>query len=100
MKEMPIPVAAQRDPDSVEMLRVWIAEKGLWCSVKIGMYRDTMDVAEEKAWGTILADATRHIANALADKYGANTAESIRRIRQSFLEELADPTSETTGDFG
>jgi len=27
-------------------LRVWIAERELHCSMKVGMYRETMDVAE------------------------------------------------------
>jgi hypothetical protein len=47
------------------MLRVWIAEKKLHCSMKVGMYRETMNIPEEKAWGKILADVARHFANAL-----------------------------------
>lgn len=54
MNERPIPAAAKRDPDSVEMLRVWVAEKQLHSSLKIGMYRDGMGIDEEAAWGTIL----------------------------------------------
>ena len=53
MNERPIPEAALRDEDAVEMLRVWIAEKKLHCSMKVGMYRETTKIAEEKAWGTI-----------------------------------------------
>ncbi|MYN42917.1 DUF5076 domain-containing protein [Duganella sp. FT109W] len=65
MNERPIPSAARRDIDAVEMLRVWVAEKQLHCSLKIGMYRDGMGIDEELAWGTILADAARHILKAL-----------------------------------
>ncbi|TWC06858.1 uncharacterized protein DUF5076 [Bradyrhizobium macuxiense] len=99
MKEMSIPAAALRDPESVEMLRVWIAEKSLWCSIKVGMYREAMNASEETAWGTILADATRHIADALAKEYEADASNTIQRIRQAFLDELADPTSKVSGDF-
>ena len=65
--ERPIPPSALRDPNSVEMLRVWIAEGGLHCSLKIGMYRDTTKIPEEVAWGMILSDIARHIANALSE---------------------------------
>ena len=41
LNERVIPEAALRDENSVEMLRVWIAEKKLHCSMKIGMYRET-----------------------------------------------------------
>lgn len=99
LNQRPIPEAALRDADAVEMLRVWIAQQGLHCSMKVGMYRETMNVAEEKAWGTILADVARHIANALQAGYSTDAADSLQKIRASFLEELGDPTSEATGDF-
>lgn len=54
MNERPIPPAAQMDIDAVEMLRAWVAEQQLHCSLKIGMYRDGMGIDEELAWGTIL----------------------------------------------
>ena len=96
MKEMPIPAAAKRDQESVEMLRVWIAENSLWCSVKVGMYAGATVAPEVTAWGTILADATRHIADALAQEYGTDTAEAIRQISRCFLKELNEPTSEAS----
>lgn len=97
MNERPIPEAALRDEDAVEMLRVWIAEKKLHCSMKAGMYRETMSISEEKAWGTILADVARHLANALESGYAISAAESLKTIRDSFVNELAVPTSEVKG---
>ena len=35
LNQRPIPEAALRDEDAVEMLRVWIAERGLHCSMKV-----------------------------------------------------------------
>jgi hypothetical protein len=37
MNDRPIPSAALKDENSVEMLRVWIAEQKLHCSIKVGM---------------------------------------------------------------
>jgi hypothetical protein len=64
MNELVIPPAAQRDAQSLELMRAWVAEEELHCSLRIGVYED-QGISEEKAWGTILADAARHIANAL-----------------------------------
>lgn len=97
LNERPIPEPALRDPDSVEMLRVWIAEKGLHCSLKVGMYRETMNVGEEKAWGKILADIAQHIANALQTGYAVDLEESLQAIRDSFLAELQNSGTETRG---
>lgn len=99
LNQRPIPEAAVRDADAVEMLRVWIAERGLHCSIKVGMYRETMNIPEEKAWGTILADVARHVSKALESGYSTNAAESLQKIRDSFMKELGGPTSEVKGDF-
>lgn len=99
MQERPIPEAAIRDPNSVEMMRVWIAEGGLHCSLKVGMYRETMNIPEETAWGTILADAARHVANALSSGYGVDADQALRQIGEALIKELALPTSDVTGSF-
>ena len=99
LNQRPIPEAALRDESAVEMLRVWIAERGLHCSMKIGMYRETMNVPEEKAWGTILADIAKHVANALESGYSTDATEALRKIRDSFMAELETPTSAAKGDF-
>lgn len=99
LNQRPIPAAALRDPDSVEMLRVWIAEQKLHCSMKVGMYRDSMNIPEEIAWGTILADVARHVASAMSSMYGERGDECLVKIRDSFINEIGDPTSSTSGSF-
>ncbi|MHA6909974.1 DUF5076 domain-containing protein [Ralstonia pseudosolanacearum] len=99
MNERSIPAAALRDQDAVEMLRVWIAEQKLHCSMKVGMYLETMDIPEEDAWGVILADVTRHLANAMKSGCSANRDVSIEKIKESYLKELANLKSDADGDF-
>lgn len=99
MNERPIPAAALQDPNSVEMLRVWVAEGQLHCSLKIGMYRDGMDIDEEVAWGTILADAARHIAKALQNGGNLNETESLAKLISKFNDEVSVPSSELKGGF-
>jgi Domain of unknown function (DUF5076) len=81
------------------MVRVWIADRGLHCSLKVGMYRETSKIPEEKAWGKILADVARHVANALESGYAADAAATRLEIRDEFLREIADPTTAVSGNF-
>lgn len=99
MNERPIPDAALEDENAVEMLRVWIAKKKLHSSIKVGMYQETMNIPEEKAWGTILADVARHVANALQAGYSTDANASLQKIRDSFIAELGEPTSDIEGGF-
>lgn len=98
MKELRIPDAARRDRKSTEMLRLWIAEQGLHCALNFGIYEGS-GIAEEDAWGTILADAARHVARALDLHAPGQHPDALARIRAKFLEELDDPTSPVRGDF-
>jgi hypothetical protein len=98
MKPLVIPPAAQRDNDSVQMLSAWIAEKGLHCSLKIGMWQEN-GKSEAPAWGILLADTIRHVANALQESYGYEPSESVTSILESIHIELDHPTSEAKGNF-
>ncbi|OON63915.1 hypothetical protein B0920_11385 [Massilia sp. KIM] len=99
MNERPIPEAALQDPNSAEMLRVWVAEGQLHCSLKVGMYRDGMGIDEEVAWGTILADAARHIAKPLQGGGSLNETESLAKLVAKFNDEVSVPSSELKGGF-
>lgn len=98
MNERPIPPAAKRDENSVEMLRVWVAEHKLHCSLKIGMYRE-MNIQEDVAWGTILADAARHIAKALSEESEDSENILLEKIQAQLNAELNTPSSTATGGF-
>lgn len=99
LNQRPIPSAALADPNAVEMLRVWIAQRQLHCSLKVGMFSDATGVKEEVAWGTVLADAARHISNAIEQGFGGSAFEALAEIRAAFLRELDKPSSETKGSF-
>lgn len=99
MKELSIPVPAARDPKSMEMLRVWVAEQGLHCSVRVGVYEGSGRVSEEKAWGIMLADIARHVSVALESRSGLDPAKTVESINQSLQEELHRPSSAFKGGF-
>ena len=99
MNELPIPEIALNDERGVEMLRVWVAQRQLHCSIKVGMYHDSGKVSEEKAWGILLADVARHIANAMEERNSKDAGLMLRQIANHFMKELKFPTSDLDGEF-
>jgi hypothetical protein len=95
---LPIPAPAIRDPRSKEMIRVWIAEKGLHAALNIGIWEEH-ELDEPNAWGIMLADVVRHIANAHQEEYGRDPREVITTIRTALERELAKPTTDVEGSF-
>ncbi len=94
-QELGIPPGAFDDPQSGEMLRAWVAKGGLHCSLRIGSWGDR----EAIAWGIVLSDAARHVADALEKEKGLSREETLAAIRESFDREMESPTSETEGNF-
>jgi hypothetical protein len=99
MDERPIPGAALRDNDAWEPLRVWVAERKLHCSMKVGMYEENGPLPEDTAWGIILADVAKHLADALHEEGLRDRDVAIREIFRSFASELGEPTAATSGSF-
>jgi hypothetical protein len=87
------PPAAQRDKAGFEVLRVWIAEQGQHVSIRSGAWEDPF------AWGIVLADLARHIANAHElqnDKI--NKEAFLERLLEGFEAEIDNPTDEPEGE--
>ena len=88
--ELVIPDAAGRDARSFELLRVWIAEK----SQHVSLRNAWQDPA---AWGIMLADLAKHVANAYQQEAGLDAKETLRRITNALHVELKTATAEPTG---
>ena len=99
MKSISIPPAALEDEASVEMARVWVAQRGLHCVLNVGTYRES-NIREATAWGVILADMARHVSHALRDS-GLETESyaALMEIRAVMNRELDAPTSAAAGEF-
>lgn len=97
-KPLPLPPAAESDPKSLEMVRVWIADRKLHCVLNIDFW-ESQGKNELRAWGILLADTMRHIANAHEEQYGRDPDHSLTQIRDAFLNELGQPTSGHLGEF-
>jgi Domain of unknown function (DUF5076) len=89
-----IPAEALVDPKSREILRAWVANEALHVSLFIP------DAWEDPGhWGVALADVTRHLADAYHKSQGADPKQTIQRIQEMIVAELAEPTDNLTGGF-
>lgn len=96
--ELPVPPAAEADPQSLEMIRVWIAQGKQHCVLNVGFW-EARGIDELAAWGVLLADMLHHIANAHKEEYGRDPEESLRVIRKALDAEFDFPTSDRLGKF-
>jgi hypothetical protein len=89
--QLEIPAAAKGDPKAFELIRVWIANKGQHVSVRTAVWEDPF------AYGIMLCDLMKHIANSYHLNDGRNWHETFERIKAGLDAELASPTDRPTG---
>jgi hypothetical protein len=89
--ELQIPEPAEHDPNSFELLRVWLANKGQHVSLRVGVWKDPA------AWGVMLCDLMQHVANAYQQDQGLDRTTTLRRIKEGMDAELSSPTDHPSG---
>jgi len=89
--ELNIPNAARDDPSSFELIRIWVAKKNQHVSLRSGVWNDPA------AWGLMLADLARHIANTFEQTEKIPYDEAVARVRSAFEAELELPTDVPSG---
>jgi hypothetical protein len=95
-EELQIPSNAISDRNARELIRAWAAHGGLVCSLNPGAW------PEDKApiaWGILLSDIARHVADALHQAHGLDTAAVLTQLRSVFDSELTRPSAKTKGKF-
>jgi hypothetical protein len=77
-----IPQAVAVDPEAFELLRVWVANKQQQVSLRTGVWEDPA------AWGIMLADLARHVAESYRQEEGRDVAATLARIKAGIDVEL------------
>jgi len=93
--ELAPPPAARSDKNARELIRAWAANGALHCSLSVDNWGDD----ERIAWGILLTDVARHVADAMYQQKGWDKTETVREIRRVFNAELDSPTAEPVGKF-
>jgi Domain of unknown function (DUF5076) len=93
--ELAVPANVATDPNATELIRAWAAQGGLVCALNPGAWpKDRAAIA----WGILLSDVARHVANALEQSYGLRKSAVLARMREVFNTELDRP-AEVKGKF-
>jgi hypothetical protein len=92
-RDLNVPSEVERDAKAREVLRAWVANGGLTCSLRPDTWGDP------SAWGIVLADVARHVANAVRDLNGEEPTATTAKILAVFNAELSEPTGEPSGRF-
>jgi hypothetical protein len=93
MKELIVPPGAAAENNAVEMARVWHANGKQHVSLNAPGWKDPA------AWGLLLVDVARHVADAYAKAEGRDSNEVLRRIRAGLDAEWESPTDKPKGSF-
>ena len=95
VRELPVPPAGYQDPKAIEVLRAWVANQGLHCTLNLGLgqMKDTI------FWGILLSDVARHVADAMQKQHGHDPAAALAEIAEHFNLEIDRPTAPTQGGF-
>lgn len=93
MNELPIPDDVPQAKEAAELVRAWVVDGVLQCSVS------PLAFDQASTWGILLADVARHVAYALQQAEAARPLDVLDGIRVAFNQELAMPTDEPTGEF-
>jgi hypothetical protein len=93
MIALQIPPAAEADPNSRELLRVWAASGKQHVTLATGLWDDPA------AWGIMLVDLAKHIANAYELTGDRTAAAALSRIKSGFVVEWQNSTDEPFGEL-
>lgn len=101
MNKLPIPEGIEGDDNAMEMIRVWIGNKDIHVSMLLGMWEEAsnFDIDEREAWGELLGDLIRHIANGLTQSHDYNVHASERRIANALLTHLGYGANTIVGEI-
>jgi hypothetical protein len=94
-QELPIPPQVAKARQAGELVRAWIADNSLICSLDIGRFGDD----EVTMWGILTADVVRHVADAIHQQNGIPLEQAIEQIRKVLNAELTSPTADAKGSF-
>ena len=94
MNELAAPPLTKDNPGAVELVRAWIVNNGLQCTLNIGGFGKD----ELSTWGVLLSDVARHVANAHHELNGSDAGENLKAISAQFNLEMTTLTAPDGGE--
>ncbi|HET7458922.1 MAG TPA: DUF5076 domain-containing protein [Gemmatimonadaceae bacterium] len=92
-RQLGIPPIPSADPSSFEVARIWMSGGNQHVALAVN------EADDPAAWGIMLADLARHVANAYS-QFGTHSKEdAMHRVLALFAAELQRPTDRPTGQI-
>ena len=91
MNELPPPPAANSARDATEILRIWLADGRQHVTIAGPIWKDPA------AWGLLLVDLAKHVANVYAQTDGQDPERALARIKLGFDAEWTHETDRPAG---
>ena len=92
MRELRLPNDAIKDPQASEILRVWISGENQGFVSRPDVWDDPA------AWGLLLVDVARQIAQGYCQKHGGDPETVLSRIKEGLDAEWLAPTDGASGE--
>jgi hypothetical protein len=89
--ELDVPPNAKGDKKAIEIARIWAAAGKQQVTLRPDIWKDPA------AWGLMLVDLAKHVANAYEQMEGRDRAEVLARIKSGFDAEWSSATDSPTG---
>ncbi|MFM8583639.1 MAG: DUF5076 domain-containing protein [Planctomycetaceae bacterium] len=89
-RQLPVPPTAAGDVRAIELVRVWAAHGKQHVSLATSIWQDPA------AWGIMLVDLAKHIANAYEQNEEMDYVNVLSRIREGFDAEWGTSTDGPT----
>jgi hypothetical protein len=93
MRPLPHPPDAEKDKDSLEMVRGWVVDGQLQISLAAWVWQD-----QPEEWGRLLADSACHLADAISKETGKNRDQIFYAISESLIQHLKSPPDDLEGE--
>ncbi|HEV8379886.1 MAG TPA: DUF5076 domain-containing protein [Tepidisphaeraceae bacterium] len=91
-RELPIPRPIANELKAVELARIWAVSGG-------GQHvtLSTAIMPDPAAWGILLVNLAKHVANAYQQTKGIDSNQTLTRLKAAFDAEWTSPTDKPVG---
>jgi hypothetical protein len=81
-RELHQPEDSATAQESIEVMRAWVIDKHLQCTLSAAVFDD------HAQWGVLLAELAQHISSAMHEIHGVDADATLKAIVSAFQKEL------------
>lgn len=86
IKALPIPSAAKSDPNSIELIRVWMTNNQQLFAINVDVWDNPAN------WGGAFVDLAKNVARAFEHNYEITFEDALVLVKRGLDAEMENPT--------